>query len=51
LLALLTADPPVSAAEISAKLGIPGDSIVSARGRCLDKLRSNPAIAALINES
>ena len=51
LLALLTADPPVSAAEISAKLGIPGDSIVSARSRCLDKLRSHPAIAALINES
>jgi hypothetical protein len=49
LLALLIADPPLSTAEISAKLGIPGDSIVSIRGRCLDKLRSHPAIAALIN--
>jgi DNA-directed RNA polymerase specialized sigma24 family protein len=47
LLALLTADPPLSAAEISAKLGIPGDSIVSARSRCLDKLRSHPAITCL----
>ena len=49
LLALLIADPPASSAEISAKLGIPGDSIASARSRCLDKLRSHPAVAAMIN--
>jgi hypothetical protein len=49
LLARLIADPPVSPAEISAKLGIPGDSIMSARGCCLDKLRRHPAIAALID--
>jgi RNA polymerase sigma factor (sigma-70 family) len=49
LLALLTADPPVSYAEISARLGIPVGSIGPTRRRCLDKLRRHPAITALIN--
>ena len=49
LLALLTADPPVRYAEISARLGIPIGSIGPNRKRCLDRLRSDPAIAALIN--
>jgi RNA polymerase sigma factor (sigma-70 family) len=49
LLALLTADPPVPYAEISARLGIPAGSIGPTRCRCLDKLRRSPAIAALIN--
>src|SRR5215472_4445805 len=49
LLAILTADPPVPYAEISARLGIPVGSIGPSRGRCLDKLRRHPAIAALIN--
>jgi RNA polymerase sigma factor (sigma-70 family) len=49
LLALLAADPPVQYAEISARLGIPVGSIGPSRGRCLDKLRRHPAIAALIN--
>ena len=50
LLTLLTADPPVSYAEISAKLGIPAGSIgPTRRRRCLDKLRRHPAITALIN--
>jgi RNA polymerase sigma factor (sigma-70 family) len=49
LLAILTADPPVPYAEISARLGIPVGSIGPTRGRCLDKLRRHPAIAALIN--
>ena len=35
--------------EISARLGIPVGSIGPSRGRCLDKLRHDPAIAALIN--
>jgi len=48
LLALLIEDPPVSYAEISARLGIPVGSIGPSRGRCLDKLRRHPAIAALI---
>jgi RNA polymerase sigma factor (sigma-70 family) len=49
LIALLTADPPVSYATISARLGIPVGSIGPTRRRCLDKLRRHPAIAALIN--
>jgi RNA polymerase sigma factor (sigma-70 family) len=49
LLTLLTADPAVPYAEISARLGIPVGSIGPTRSRCLDKLRRYPAIAALIN--
>ena len=49
LIALLTADPSVPYAEISARLGIPVGSIGPTRRRCLDKLRRHPAIAALIN--
>ena len=49
LIALLTADPPVPYAQISARLGIPVGSIGPTRRRCLDKLRRHPAIAALIN--
>lgn len=47
LIVLLAADPPVPYAEISARLGIPVGSIGPNRGRCLDKLRRHPAIAAL----
>ena len=49
LIALLTADPPVPYATISARLGIPVGSIGPTRRRCLDKLRRHPAIGALIN--
>ena len=49
LIAILTADPPVPYAEISARLGIPIGSIGPNRARCLDKLRRHPAVAALIN--
>ena len=49
LLALLIADPPVRYAEISARLSISVGSIGPSRSRCLDKLRRDPAIAALIN--
>jgi RNA polymerase sigma factor (sigma-70 family) len=49
LIALLVEDPPVPYAEISARLGIPIGSIGPYRGRCLDKLRHHPAIAALIS--
>jgi len=49
LIAMLTEDPPVPYTQISAKLGIPVGSIGPSRGRCLDKLRRDPAIAALIN--
>ncbi len=49
LIAMLIQDPPVPYAQISAKLGIPVGSIGPCRGRCLDKLRRHPAIAALIH--
>jgi len=49
LIDLLIQDPPVSYAEISARLGIPVGSIGPTRNRCLDTLRHHPAIAALIN--
>jgi RNA polymerase sigma factor (sigma-70 family) len=47
LILLLIEGPPVPYAEISARLGIPVGSIGPTRGRCLDKLRDHPAIAAL----
>jgi DNA-directed RNA polymerase specialized sigma24 family protein len=49
LIAMLIEDPPVPYAQISAQLGIPVGSIGPSRGRCLEKLRRDPAIAALIN--
>jgi RNA polymerase sigma factor (sigma-70 family) len=49
LMAILIEDPPVPYAEISARLGIPIGSIGPSRSRCLDKLRRDPAIAALMS--
>jgi RNA polymerase sigma factor (sigma-70 family) len=49
LLAMLSSDPPVPYAEISARLGISIGSIGPIRGRCLERLRRDPAIAALID--
>lgn len=49
LVALLTADPPVSYAEISARLGISAGSIGPTRRRCLDRLGRDPAFAAMVN--
>ncbi len=48
LIALLIADPPVPYAEISTRLGIPVGSIGPKRRRCLDRLRRDPALIALI---
>ena len=48
LLVLLIADPPLPYAEISARLGISVGSIGPTRARCLEKLRRDPVIAALI---
>ena len=50
LIVLLTADPPLPYAEISARLGIPVGSIGPTRRRCLDKLRRHPAIADQMKE-
>jgi RNA polymerase sigma factor (sigma-70 family) len=47
LLTLLIDEPPMLDTEISARLGIPAGSIGPTRSRCLDKLRRDPAIAAL----
>jgi RNA polymerase sigma factor (sigma-70 family) len=47
LIAMLTTDPPVPYAEISARLSIAVGSIGPTRARCLDRLRRHPAIAAL----
>jgi RNA polymerase sigma factor (sigma-70 family) len=49
LLVLLSADPPVPYAEISAKLGISVGSIGPSRRRCLDRLARDPAIVALLS--
>ena len=49
LIGMLIQDPPVPYAQISAALNIPVGSIGPRRGRCLDKLRRDPVIAALIN--
>jgi len=49
LIAMLIQVPPVPYAEISARLSIPVEDIEPDRGRCLDKLRRHPAIAALID--
>jgi RNA polymerase sigma factor (sigma-70 family) len=47
LLSLLFRDPPASYAEISALTGTAIGAIGPTRQRCLDKLRSSPALAAL----
>ena len=49
LINMLIQDPPVPYAQISASLSIPVGSIGPRRSRCLDKLRRDPVIAALIN--
>ena len=49
LIILLTADPPVSYTEISARLGIPIGSIGPSRSRCLARLRRHPALAELMD--
>lgn len=42
-------DPPPAYSTVSQRLGIPVGSIGPTRGRCLEQLRRDPAIAALIN--
>lgn len=47
LIALLATDPPTPYAEISRRLGVSVGSIGPSRIRCLDRLRRDPAVAAL----
>lgn len=49
LLSMLFADPPIPYAQIAARLGMAIGGIGPNRQRCLEKLRDNPAIAALLN--
>ena len=49
LVAMLSQDPPVPDAEISAKLGIPAPSIRQQCHNCLQQLRRHPAFATLIH--
>jgi len=49
LISMLIQDPPVPYAQISVALNVPVGSMGPRRHRCLDKLRNDPAIAALIN--
>jgi len=49
LIGKLIEDPPLTYAQISAALNIPVGSIGPLRSRCLDRLRRDPAIAALID--
>jgi DNA-directed RNA polymerase specialized sigma24 family protein len=51
LITMLAEDPPAPNGQISATLGIPVDTIGPIRRRCLDKLRRDPDIAALINSA
>jgi RNA polymerase sigma factor (sigma-70 family) len=51
LLALLTADPPVSYREVAARLGIPLGSIGPTQARCLRRLRECPAIVEFLGAS
>ena len=46
LITMLIEDPPAPGAEIGAKLGIPAWGIERGCGRCLDRLRQHPAVAA-----
>ena len=48
LLAMLMRDPPEPYAKISADLSIPVGSIGPSRASCLQQLRGNPAVLALI---
>lgn len=48
LLALMTAEPPVSYREIGERLRIPVGSIGPTQARCLQKLRNCPAIVSFV---
>jgi RNA polymerase sigma factor (sigma-70 family) len=51
LLHLLTADPPLSYAELGVALGLPHGSIGPTRQRCLDRLRATPELRPYLPEA
>lgn len=51
LMSMLFNDPPTPYTQISAALGTAIGGIGPSRKRCLDKLRSSPAIAGLLDSS
>lgn len=51
LLVLLVQDPPLSYAEIGARLGMPVGSIGPTRARCLSKLRNTPVVIQEFGQS
>lgn len=50
LLSMLITDPPLSYADISAKLDIPMGSIGPTRARCLDRLRRSPHLTGIVGD-
>jgi RNA polymerase sigma factor (sigma-70 family) len=50
LLSLLIDDPPLSYADISARLGLAVGSIGPTRARCLDRLRRSPHLSAILGD-
>jgi RNA polymerase sigma factor (sigma-70 family) len=50
-LTLLMQVPPLTYAEVGAKLGLKVGGLGPRRGRCLNKLRTHPAVAALIDDA
>jgi RNA polymerase sigma factor (sigma-70 family) len=48
LLLLLLRQPPLPYSQISRTLGMPVGSIGPTRGRCIEKLRSHPAVQAIM---
>ena len=51
LLLVLMTDPPLSYAEVSARLGMPIGSIGPLRARALQRIRAHPAVAACMAAS
>lgn len=51
LVTLLLSDPPIGYLEISRRLGIPVGSIGPTRARCIERIRSVDAVAALLTDA
>ncbi len=51
LLSMLITDPPISYADISARLNLPVGSIGPTRSRCLERLRRSPHLIGIFGDS